>query len=157
MKKFASEAGHTLLELLIVFVLFGVLSESAVHGVVSLQKSIQRNTARQQVEFALRRARSEALANGSRAIVTVATDGNSFSIGLDAYPYSSTFAPDSTIFNARLPDGIALTTNHTIVFSSSGSLIDSNGSLTTITASLTDSDATFLSGTIYPIGTIDYN
>ncbi len=157
MKRFDSEGGNTLLELLVVFVLFAILSESAIHGVLALQNSIEKNTSRQQLEFVLRRARNDALANGARVILTVSSSGDTLSLGLDKYPYSSALTPDSTFYTARLPDGVSLSTNHTIVFSSAGNLIDASGNLTTITASLSESGSTFLSGTVYPIGSINYN
>lgn len=150
----STERGYSLLELLIVCVLFAILTHSALSGFPELMRSVNRNTARQQLEFDFKRARAEALSHGARGVLTVNASGTGYSLGIDYAPFDGT--NDVDVFTRELPTGVLLTLSTPLIFSSSGYTIDTAGALTSVTVTLGDDEGTILSGTLYPVGSLDY-
>ncbi|MFN8392338.1 MAG: prepilin-type N-terminal cleavage/methylation domain-containing protein [Bdellovibrionota bacterium] len=148
--------GFTLFEMLMVLVILAIITQSALVGLPELKRSMERNAARQQVEFDLQRARNEALAAGSRAIFTVSATGTSYTVGIDEYPFSSTGVPDSTLFSKELPTNITLSTSALVIFNSGGYVVDTAGNVASSTVSLSDDEGDILTATLYPIGSLEY-
>ena len=151
------ESGYSLFELLLVCTLFGLLSQSALSTFPILMQGVHRNSARQEFESDLRRARSEALARGKRIILEISVGGNSYTIGEDAYPYSSDLTADDIFFTRTLPTGFTISSSDVIAFSADGYLIDDTGSLINLDVSIQDEGTTFLDADIYPTGGLSYS
>ena len=150
------ERGYTLFELLLVCTLFALLSRSAIATFPLLAQGIDRNSARQELESDLHRARSEALAKGIRVILEISAGGNSYTVGRDEYPFSATLEADETMFTRVLPTGYTISSSDILTFSSDGYLIDASGNLVNATVSILENGESILDATIYPIGGLEY-
>lgn len=81
--------GFILIELLTVMFILSVVAALAQPNLVELKASFDRKNARQNLEYDLRQARSEALSRSVRIITTLAADGKSYTVGEDVLPYET--------------------------------------------------------------------
>lgn len=152
-----SENGLGLTELIIGLVVFSILALIAIPTIPEVLGSLRRDQARQQLEFDLRRARTEAITEGARGIVTVAGDGASYTVGFDNVPYNNPVASDTVLLTRQLPDGITITASDSIIFDARGRAVDINGAMTTVTFGLSLHADLFQAATLYPVGIFEFD
>lgn len=139
-------------EVLTTMGLLSILSSLGLMSFRDMQSSFRKNDARYTLDADLRRARTEAIAEGGRSILTVTSGGKSYRVGLDQFPFSSVGTPDKVLFQRKLPDGIKLSTAQTVVFDPRGYLVDVTGNYTTTAVSLSQDGGAYFSATIFTTG-----
>lgn len=144
--------GFSLLELLGALLITGTTALVALHYAVKTYNSIKKMTARQLVLTDIKYARNQALSKGVRTLVTVDSGYNSYKIGYDTIPYATTPSIETLAFQRKLPAGISLVFNKSIIFSSRGSLIAADDTLQTGTISLIQDGSIFYRITVYASG-----
>ena len=152
----SKEDGFSITELLVVFLIGGILAATAVPSYFSFRGSIARSTAVNQLEVDFRRAKVEARKTGSRVILSVGVGGKSYTFGTDSAPYNDPVASDATLFSTDLPSGVTLEVDDTIIFDPRGRLIDSTGALNQRGTVLKQDGTTFAQHSIYASGFIDH-
>lgn len=148
--------GSSLVELLVTITIFSIFATVAIPNVVALKSSFDRHSGKGQVEFAIRRARNEAIAKGTRAVLQFARDGGSYSFGYDYSPYNTPPAEDIVSYVRDLPSEITAIATQTIIFNSQGNLVDQNGDLTQLEITLSYLGHSYCSGTVLATGDLDY-
>lgn len=151
------QRGVTMLEVLVALALSAVISASMLPQFSAVKSSYNRNDARQQLAFDLRRLMSRARKDGAQGAMTISADGRQYTLGLDHFPYSSPPNIDTVILTRTLPNAITVTSTAQVLFDSRGFLIDNQGSLTTLTLALQSSGNAYYSATLYPTGFLDVN
>jgi prepilin-type N-terminal cleavage/methylation domain-containing protein len=151
------ESGFSLFELLVVLTLGVILTGMALPEYRATRDSFSRLDAPRQLDFHLRRARSEALASGSRVIVASADSAGGYTVGHDYYPYSANATTDDTFLHEALPSGVTATFSRTIIFDTRGFLIDSAGLPVTATVTFNLRGAAFGTATISSIGVFSFS
>ena len=149
-------SGFSLLEILVTLVLLGLLANVALPEIDKLRTTLSKRQAENQFEVDLRRARAEALASGGRAVLWVASDNRSYSIGSDYLPFSGAGQADSTLYTTRLPSGITIVSSNRIIFDTRGFLVNETGSPVSRTLSLSLRGEVFSSVAITPIGMVTF-
>ncbi len=150
----SSSKGFSVIDLLVASTTMLVLIATAVPTLTDLLASFERNAAIEQVTFDLQRARQEAIAQGTKAILTIHGDGTNYSVGTDLLPYSAPPNADVTIFSNSLPSRVTMNSSQTVIFDSRGFLIDDNSQSTTTVLSFQHGDW-YCMGTIAAIGTMN--
>lgn len=133
-----------------------ILLAIGIPSVIELRASSMRYDARLQLESAVRRARSEAVAQGARSILRFSADGRGYSLGMDYLPYSETATEDIVASFETVPSRTAITLSSTAIFSSSGMLIDLAGDAASLTFELTYDGEAYCSGTIFSTGLVQF-
>jgi prepilin-type N-terminal cleavage/methylation domain-containing protein len=152
------DAGVSLLELLIALSIIAALTATASIQLPPFIESMHKKNARQNLEHDIQRARSEALAIGGRAIITMASGGASYTLGIDRLPYSTSATPDSILMTREVPGAVSVALSTTLVFGPRGLLVDpSSGALTTLTYSISSHGTAYASGTVYATGYATHN
>lgn len=160
-QKSSSSSGFTLFEVLVALSLLAVVLAAAQPSLTELKASYDRSNASRSFEFDLRRARSEALSKGVRIIITLASNGRSYTVGQDMLAYDTTDGNyDTLLFTRELPQNITLSFSGSgpnatkLIFSSRGFLSDIAGNRTTAQriATLSYQGGSFATATIYPVG-----
>ena len=122
--------GFTIIELLSSLAIFFIIMSIGAPQVRQILHSIDRATAIKQVEFDLRRVRSEALAQGVRFIVLWNNDGHTFTAGADYVPYNDPASYDEMFFSSTIQSPISLIPSPPLmIFDSRGFLVDDTGNL----------------------------
>ena len=154
------DQGFSLMELLVSIALVTIIGAAAVIGISDLRGSYDRLSAMAEFEEHLRLAQLKSVSEGGRGILVVATGGASYSFGYDYLPYDTTspFTPDTTEFSKNMPNLITISVSGTIIFNSSGRVIDENGIFTSHTITLYDSrtgsPVQFATGTLTSTGVL---
>lgn len=150
----SSSAGFTLIELLVALMLISIVTAIAVPRTMEYADSFNRFNTRSWMLHDLRRLQALALNEGCRGILSIATDGGSYSIGCDYLDYNTSTAPtpDVVQFTRSFPIGFTLSASAPIIFSSRGQAIDQFGILNNVTVTLVDS--TGGTGVTYGVGTL---
>lgn len=130
-----SSSGFSLLEFLVTVTVFSLLTALAVPNLLDLSNSFARANAVKQLSFDINRTKSEALGQGARAILAI--NGDSYTIGMDYLPYSSSGAADEILYRQVLPEHVTAESAQPVIFNPRGFLIDTSGSSTNTTISLT--------------------
>ena len=144
------------MNLLAAVMLFLVMNSLATPYLAETTASFRRNEARSTIEADLIRARTLAAREGSRAILSISSDKESYSFGFDYAPYSDPPTADSIEFNRNLPSNITVEATQTIIFNSRGMLVDTSATLTTTTMNLLFDERQFSQLSIYPTGAIEF-
>lgn len=147
--------GFSVMELLVAMTLFSIMIGTAVVKVPALVNSFNRNAALQNVEFDLRRARAEAIAQGARGVVTILPGGNQYTFGIDYSPYSDPPVADSITFSRTLPRDVTFTSSEDILFDPGGYIIDAHSILNSSEVTLSQDGTTFCNGTIFSPGDLE--
>lgn len=156
--KINSQTGISIVELIAGFAIFGLIIVSAIPHLGDLNQTFSKSNAIKEIEFSIQRAKSEALANGSRAIFAVSGDGRSYSVGFDVLPYSSSPAiADTILFQEILPSTITLDLANPLIFDSRGFLIDESETPTTRSITFYSSDSDYCSATILSTGQTSFS
>lgn len=153
--------GFTLLEMLVTLLVLSVLAAIAQPRITAVKASFDRNNAKQVLEFDLRRARLEALSKGVRVVITLASDGKSYTVGNDLLAYDTTNGNyDNLLFTTVLPKDITLSFSgsganaNKLIFTSRGFLSDIAGNRNTSqrVATLSYAGSAFTTATVFPVG-----
>lgn len=152
----ADERGFGLLEVLVTLFISLYVLASALIGQSQLTSSFNRAISLKQLEGDLRRGRSEAVAAGARAVVTVSADGTGYTLGLDYAPYSDPAASDEVLLQSNLPLGVTLVTTQPITFDPRGYSIEADGSAQTVVANLAQRGDQFATGTLFAAGYFEF-
>ena len=147
-----STQGFSAIEIIVTLTLVSILTALAVPRFSEMNRSLGRSDARNQIDFDLSRARSEALANGGRTYFILSSHGTHYSISVDYLPYNSLMNGDFTIVNEHLPDRIAVSTSRQIVFDSRGFVIDEQGNPSSVTITFKSDGTKYGSATLSPTG-----
>jgi prepilin-type N-terminal cleavage/methylation domain-containing protein len=148
------ERGFSILELCVVMAILAILAAIAVPDYSEVSGSFNRQASVSQVEFDLRRARAEALAAGTRGVVSIGGGGAQYSFGFDYLPYAEPAAAETEEFRRRLPAKITFSSSVELIFDSRGYLVDEDGNLTSAALSLSFDGTSFCSGTVLSTGTV---
>ncbi len=149
------ERGTSVVELLVAVTIFSVLTAIAVPSVITVRESFDRHFGKSQVEFALRRARSDSVDRGTRGILRFSKDGASYSFGFDYLPFSSAPIEDYVSFIRDLPPKVTVL-GDPLVFSSQGFLVDVSGNPTDAKFILSYAGEEYCTGKIHSTGNIEY-
>lgn len=150
------QRGNTLIELLVVISIFGIVALFAVPSYSDLKRSQVEQESRNQVRALLRRARAEAIANGTRSIVKTTVNGSQASVGIDYLPYSNSAIEDNVLFFENLPEHVTLRFARIPIFNAQGYLVNAQDAFQTISFRIARKSKTFCSGTIYPAGQVEF-
>lgn len=157
------QSGFTLMELMTVILIMTVTMSVAVPQLLSLNASVERMNTKLMVLQDLRRAQSEAITQGCRGILKIASDSKSYTYGCDYLNYSTATPPvaDNQIFIRYLPNLFTIATSGTVIFNSRGQSVDQSDILSTRTITLREassgSPTVFATGSLNAIGMFDYN
>ena len=151
---FGGQRGFSVMELIVVMGISGILLASATMQYSDVVASFNRQNGLNALEFDLRRARSEAIASGTRGVLKLDTGGGGYSFGLDLTPYNDPVNFDSQSFRRTLPSNVSVT-GSTIVIDSRGFVIDSTtSSPTSASFTVQYNGVNFCTIGLTPIGTI---
>ena len=117
---FKSSKGLSVLELLVALGIFSIIGMSAVPATRAMRTSVERGEALDQVEFDLRRIRTEAVATGLLSVFRINPDGNTYTTGFDLLPYGSPPSIEETAFGGNVPHTVTLSSATPIYFDSRG-------------------------------------
>ncbi|MCB0333338.1 MAG: GspH/FimT family protein [Bdellovibrionales bacterium] len=148
--------GFSILEMMVTVAIASLLAAAAIPQYVELQNSFERSMFIQQLDNDIRRARSEAQAQGMRGILAVSEEGTEYSIGTDGLPTSESATPDTIVLTRDLGSRNTVSLSDSIIFDGRGFLVDSDGEPTTITVTLSRDGEEFCSGSVYPVGAFIY-
>ena len=148
-------AGFSAVELMAAVAITAIVGLSAVPASRLMRSSIERGEALNQIEFDLRRIRTEAVATGLLAVFQVADTGKSYSTGFDLLPYNSPPRIEENAFSGGLPNSIGISASAPIYFDSRGFLVNDVSDPTTSTLTVTSDGATFAQIIISPTGALD--
>ncbi|MCB0321809.1 MAG: prepilin-type N-terminal cleavage/methylation domain-containing protein, partial [Bdellovibrionales bacterium] len=109
-------SGFSVVELLVALGLLSVLSAVAVPSFNVIRGSYERQTAEHQFALDLLRARAVASQYNARAIVQLAADGRSYTIGMDYSPYNVVPAADEVDFTRNITGGVSIGPIGALVF-----------------------------------------
>ncbi len=147
------ERGFSLADLLVTITICGLIAATAIPQYRDVTAVLARDAAVKQLDFDVRRAKADAVAQGVRTVLTIASDDSSYTVGVDRVPFSSPPVADEVITNGKLPYSTKVsTTNNRLVFDSRGFLVDDNGNPITGLLTFTQNGATFATGTVYSTG-----
>jgi type II secretory pathway pseudopilin PulG len=144
--------GFSLLEIMCALFIASTTALVTVPYAAKTYESMKRTTARQLILTDIKYARSQALKKGIRTLVTVDSGYSSYKIGYDNVPYATTPSIETVAFQRKLPVGIYLSFNKSIIFNSRGSLIAADDTLQTGTISLLQNGSVFYTITVYASG-----
>ena len=149
------EQGFSMIEMVVVLAILAIVASSALPGYGQMFASFNRQNAVNQIEFDIRRARSEALADGTRGVIAFAGGGSEYSFGIDQLPYSNPAVANTQEFRRVLPKNVTASSSVPLVFDSRGYLINaSSGAITSATLSINYEGTQFCSGSVFSTGTI---
>lgn len=150
-----NQSGFSILETLIVILISSmtlIVSSPTYRKILS---SIDKSMTLEQIKADFSRARSLALSRGGRVILSVDNDNNSYSFGIDYAPFSSPAVADLNLFETKIPEQISIVENETIIFSSSGKLIDADGNNNQVNVDLQREGVDFANLTVYLSGFVE--
>jgi prepilin-type N-terminal cleavage/methylation domain-containing protein len=148
--------GFSLLELMVALVITGTTAMVTIPYAVRTYDSMKKSNARQLVINDIKYARTQALKNGLRTLITLDSGNNSYKIGYDNIPYASTPVIETLLSQRKLGSGITLAFDKSIIFNSRGNLIGAGNTLQTVTISVYQNSLLFLTITLYPSGAMVY-
>jgi prepilin-type N-terminal cleavage/methylation domain-containing protein len=157
------ERGYSLMELLVAMGMFSILVSLAIPHYIEFNKSYNREHARTLFLHDLKRAQAETITQGCRGIFTIAIDGHSYSYGCDYLPYDTNDPPDFDVikFTRVLPTGVSVAFDNTLIISSQGKIVDTEGTLDTRAVTLLQNDSgtyvPFTTGSILATGLLNYH
>ena len=150
--------GFSALELMVVLGILSIVGLSAVPATRAMLSSVERGESLNQIEFDLRRIRTEAVATGLLSVFKVNAGGHTYSAGFDLLPYASPPAIEQTAFGGELPDTVTLSSATPIYFDSRGFLVDAASDPTSCEVILSSNGASYAHIFITPTGALDvYN
>lgn len=148
------QSGFTVFELLITLAVTTIVSSIAMLGLSNIRSSFDKNEARYQLEADLKVLRNAAIESGARSFFIIGAGGSSYSAALDYSPYGPTPSNERTLFTRTLPQGISLASGSTVIVNPKGFTIDSSGTISSTSVTLSFRSSTFLSATLYPTGVL---
>ncbi len=149
--------GSSLIELIITISIVVLVIAAAIPSIKETRSSLLRYEGRQILEDAVMNTQAQAVSNGGRGILIFSADGSSFSIGIDFSPYNDPVVEDNVIHIVPLPTGITALSSETIVYNSQGFLIHENNKITSTTFTLKQNETSYCIGSIYSLGTVEFN
>ncbi len=150
----AQQRGFTIFELLITLAVTATVSSIAVLGLGNIRGSFDKNEARYQLEADLKVLRNSAIESGARSFLIIAAGGASYSAALDYSPYGATPSAEKTLFSRTLPHGVSLSSSATVIVNPKGFTINSSGTISSTSLTLSFHSSPFLSATLYPTGVL---
>ena len=151
----SSERGASLFEVMASLLLLSITASGAALTAPSLLSSLNQGNARETVESALRRAKGESAAAGSRGVLLADNTGSTLSFGLDVLPVNSPPSPDTVLFHLSLPRGITLSTSP-VIFDPRGFVVNESNFLTSQTITLFENGAPFGRSEVFPTGAVRF-
>jgi len=150
--------GFSAFELLIVLGIISIVGMSAVPASRAMKASVERGEALNQLEFDLRRIRTEAVAAGLLSVFQISNDGKSYTAGFDLLPYASPPQIEEVVFGNDLPNTITVTADQGIYFDSRGFLINDTSDPTTSEVTILSDGNPYAQIFVTPTGALDvYN
>jgi Tfp pilus assembly protein FimT len=155
-RRTVEESGFSIVELIVAVAVSLVLGAIAIPAYFELQLSMERGNKLREFESDLRRAKSEAIARGSRAIFETAPDGRSYTVGVDDRPFNAAVAADEVLLSRTLGNVVAVSPSLKVIFDSRGFLIDEVGSPTTATIQMDAHGTAYASASLTPTGSVSF-
>jgi prepilin-type N-terminal cleavage/methylation domain-containing protein len=153
-----SSRGFSVFELLVALGILSIISATAVPATRSMRISVERGEALNQLEFDLRRIRTEAVATGLLAVFRINPDGKTYTTGFDLLPYASPPAIEEVAFSSKLPNSVSLTSATAVYFDSRGFLVNASSDPTTCEIILSSEGSNYAHIFVTPTGALDvYN
>ena len=152
-----SDRGYTLIEVLLGVLLMSLMLALAVPSLWEFQRSAVRVGIERQLMADLQRLRADAGARGTRGVLIIAADGRSYAFGLDWIPFNTPPTTDDGPVERRMPDGISIEPESTLIFDSRGYLIDFDGRSASAALTLSDEGYGFAAGTVMPTGAVEFD
>lgn len=149
------QAGFTLLELLVAVSVFSILIAIALPVNRELTESNRRNQAVRDMRADIARAQVRSLETGSRGIFTITNSGQSYTFGLDVYPYNNYFVAETTEFVRDFPTGITVAVDAGIIFDSRGYVINQSNLLVTRSIILSNNGLPYTTLSLFPTGVLE--
>lgn len=149
----AKELGFSALEVLVVLAITSIVLATALPDFHALTSSFNRRDSLDVLVSDLQRARSEAVAEGARTIVTVNAGTDGYVVGIDRVPYSVLENPDEVLFTRDFPANVNVGGVAQLIFDSRGYLVDASGTPTSATATITFDGDTYATVSAYSSGT----
>lgn len=153
--QYKSENAFTLLELLVACSIFGMLVAIAVPVNSDLRESYSKNMAFNMLVNDIAKAQSITIARGNRGVITTSNSGNSYTFGLDVFPYNPNFTAETTEFTRNLPNSVTLHLDENIIFNPRGLVINTSELLVSRNLSLEYENSQFKSLTLFPTGVVE--
>ena len=147
-----NEKGLSIAELLVSMVIIALIMVTGAPSYAKLRNSIYRSMTYEQIKLDLKRAKSMALAEGARSVLSIDNGNSNYTFGLDFPPYNSPAAADSVSFYTYFPENITLSSAETVVFNAQGQLIDSSEDLNETTITMKLDGTTFATLDLYASG-----
>lgn len=125
-KPFGPDNGFSAIELVVVMSIFAVLAAIAAPKFNELAGSSERFAARAHLLEDIKTAQAFTLTQGCRGIMTVASDGRSYSFGCDylAYDTAETPVADSIEFTRELAGDVTMEADAIIILNSRGQTVN---------------------------------
>ncbi|WKZ56849.1 MAG: type II secretion system protein [Bdellovibrionota bacterium] len=153
----AAQRGFTIVEMLVVALLLGIMSAIAAIEFVESRAVFQRDDARHQIQADIKRAKQEARAAGTRALILPLEGTSSYQVGVDFLPFNDPPSLDQIVLTRRLGSGFEVAFDQPMIFDGRGYLVDEDGELTSTTLTLEEDGEAFASATVYPTGYVEGN
>jgi Tfp pilus assembly protein FimT len=146
------ESGFSVMELLVVVTISTAIAASVIPGFTTMRGDLQKNNLKNSFAFDLRRARSEAIAAGTRVILSTSESGAQYELGIDEVPFNADGIPDQIFASKNIQAGFTVSASKKFIFDSRGFLVDLSGEIISDTIMLMHHGQSFYNGTILPIG-----
>lgn len=119
---------------------------------MEVAQMFRQDGALQQFRSDVERARAEAVARGCRATVQISSDGKSYDIGFDYWPFTTASTIEEDYFHASFPEHIEVEVAAPIIFDSRAFYVSATGDPSSTTISLKYDSTTYCVATLYSTG-----
>lgn len=150
------------MELVVVIGMLSIVGYFTLPHVPALSGVFDRSNARAFLMHDIKRAQAQAITQGCRGIIEIATNGKSYRYGCDFLSYDTSInpAPDVTSFMRNLPNNIVMTASSPLIFNSRGQAVDRDFIINSVTIELVDASlgegVPFAQGLLTGTGVFNY-